>query len=818
MLYHVAFIRKSMSFQETIGLIGSFFLSTMIQLSLVAQIEVAFPIVQPEDANFNRPLAGEDLDISPPGFCWWRAAPVGEVFYRLRIENSGGELVYESGLLQDPVHIPKIVLPADRYVWRVDALNHQDELLATREPQEFSIADGALALPWIAPSKLLESVPRQHPRLLFLRDNLPDIRTTLDLSRRAAYNDLRAVADQALQLDLMTKPDFDKYDKTTEYPLRRTAYRASYHEFTRVYNRGMVPLALMYLLSGEEKYGQAAKKHLLNLLDWELDGVASLEQNFDEIGLRIARTAAQAYDWLFEILTDDERDTVKQMLLARGDQMLERLIRRDFLFKSAYSHDGRLPGYLVEFSLVLAEEERAKIWMDFAMRALLTVFPHWGGKDGGWAEGINYVLSYNDRFITPLQSLYVATGYDLWKKSYFRKMRHFLMYCVAPLGEITPFGDSEHLSVTNRAGDVYSILQFHALRYEDPIVRWWMEFLDNDKENTQRLGVMHRILLPDELPPETPTMLAPDRAFFGVGWAALHSNIIDPERDLMCLFKSSPYGAVSHSHADQNSFAIMKGGKALANPSGARYPQHQSPFHFQYTNLTIAHNAILINGQGQIDRDAAAHGRLVDFQSTPHIGYVAGDAQKCYGDLIDYYVRHLILIRPSVILIVDDLAGPAPFEVDWLLHSREKIILNNERQEMVCQRHDEIMHTQLIAPKGFDFALTNEWPIDPKQDYPMVTAPPPASEWHFTASTRNKAQRHRIAAIMRVKEDGIYPECAIEVQNDVINLQGNFADDTWSGVINLNNAGDPKTPLLEIIYQPSAGAREEIVVAGDDRN
>ena len=64
----------------------------------------AFPSAQPEDGNFNRPRSDEVLDISPPGFCWWRAAPRGEVQYRLLIESESGESVYQSGLLGDPVH------------------------------------------------------------------------------------------------------------------------------------------------------------------------------------------------------------------------------------------------------------------------------------------------------------------------------------------------------------------------------------------------------------------------------------------------------------------------------------------------------------------------------------------------------------------------------------------------------------------------------------------------------------------------------------------------------------------------------------------
>ncbi|MEE8380154.1 MAG: DUF4962 domain-containing protein, partial [Gammaproteobacteria bacterium] len=660
--------------------------------------QVEFPSEQPVNGNFNRPLSDDVLDISPPGFCWWRAAPRGEVDYRLRIEGPSGEFVYQSGLLRDPVHVPNRVLPGGSYRWFVDALDARGQVITTRAAQNFSIGENALELPWIEPEELLSRVPAKHPRLLFPSAKLPEIRASLDGSRREAYEDLKKVADQALELGLMAKPDFDKFDRETEYEMRRTAYRASYQEFTRVYNQGMVPLALMYQLSGEEKYGMAAKKHLLNILDWELDGVASLEGSFDEVGLRIARTAAQGYDWLYDILTEDEREAVSQMLLARGDQMLARLEARDFLNKSAYSHDGRLPGYLLEFSIVLAEEERARVWMNYAMRALLTVFPHWGGKDGGWAEGVNYVVSYNERFITPLQSLYEATGYDLWKKSYFRKMRYFLMYCVSPIGEIAPFGDAEHNSIKDRAGDIYPILQFHALHYHDPATRWWIEQLDKNRENSARFGAMHRIIIGDYLEPEKPKSLSPDRAFSGIGWAALHSNILNPGNDLMLLFKSSPYGPVSHSHADQNGFAIMKGGKALAHPSGARYPQHQSPFHFQYTNLTVAHNALLINGEDQIDRDASANGLLVDFKSTPHMGYVAGDAHKCYGNRLDYYERHVVMIRPSVILVIDDLSGPEPFSVDWLMHGREEMLLDSDNQLIESPRFEEAMRTQIVTP------------------------------------------------------------------------------------------------------------------------
>jgi hypothetical protein len=98
------------------------------------------------------------------------------------------------------------------------------------------------------------------------------------------------------------------------------------------------------------------------------------------------------------------------MLIARGDQMLRRLRRSDYLANPTESHNGRLPGYLAEYAIALAEEPAAVAWMDYAMRTFLTVYPHWGGRDGGWAEGINYGLAYNATYLTPLEAIRRATG------------------------------------------------------------------------------------------------------------------------------------------------------------------------------------------------------------------------------------------------------------------------------------------------------------------------------------------------------------------------------------------------------------------------
>ena len=219
------------------------------------------------------------------------------------------------------------------------------------------------------------------------------------------------------------------------------------------------------------------------------------------------------------------------------------------------------------------------------------------------------------------------------------------------------------------------------------------------------------LILPQKVKPVPPTDLAPDAVFHGVGWAALHSDLAHPENDLMVAFKSSPFGGVSHSYADQNSFIVLKNGHALARPGGIRYPQHGSPFHTKYTQQTIAHSSILVDGHGQISRNASANGRIVAFESTPHLGYACGDATAAYGKRLTRFRRHVLLVRPSLVCIVDDLQAPELAEYQWLMHACEKLRLDQDAQTLVSHRGNAEMKVRLITPpaSGFPRPMPGRW-------------------------------------------------------------------------------------------------------------
>jgi hypothetical protein len=779
--------------------------------SVLGQRTAEFPDSRPAGGSFSRPADGEVLDISPPGFSWWRAARRGKVDYRLRVVSDTGEEAYVSTPHADPVHVPNAVLPAGKYSWTAEALDTDGEVLDTTARKHFEVTDQAIAQPWVTPKELLARVPRERPRLLFPRARLSEIRSSLKTTRREAFESLRSQANRGLRYKPPAEPD---YDEIRDPAKRRLAYVASFAEMRRYHQGAMLHMALMYALTGEQEFGDAAKALLLSAAEWDPEGISSIMAPYgDEVGLGLVKSEALTYDWIHDLLDDAERAKAEAMLVARADQMLRRLQRRDFLARPESSHDGRLPGYLVEHAIALAEHPQAEVWLEYGLKSILTVFPHWAGRDGGWAEGLPYGLAYNSIFVTPLESLRTATGFDVWQRPFYRKLPFFFFYNVAPRGEIMGFGDSYDGSAMARSGSLRGLIQFHAERTQDPALRWWVNLLQTNSGGRPRLPALPGLILPQTVKPKPPVQLSPDAVFRGVGWAALHSDLAHPERDLLVAFKSSPFGGVSHSYADQNTFSILHRGSALARPGGTRYPQHGTPFHTKYTQQTMAQCGILVDGKGQINRDAKANGHIAAFASKPHIGYVCGDATAAYGKRLRRFRRHVVLLRPSLICIVDDIEAPQASEFQWLLHAAEQLQLNEDDHSLVSRRRDSQMEIHLITPGGFAFSQTDAWPLDPKTGFPTASKRLPDRLWHFTATTREKSPTRRIAAVMTVGTKTEMPNCDIEVrdQNRLL-VRTRWTNEQATVAVDLSTERTSGRALIDIQYQPESGALETLSI------
>ncbi len=705
-----------------------------------------FPAGQPERALFPQPAEGTVAGINPPGFAWWRAE--GASSYRLLVRDAAGKIVYEAADLKDPVHLPSRALPPGEYGWDVEARDPSGATLARRGWWRFRVPEKLAALAWEDPKAILARVPDTHPRYVFLREELPHVRQSLSAGRRAAWEAVKQAADRALRTPLPKPPQYHTFEGKVR---QRMGYVAYFRDFRRFIDGGMSVLALAYLLSGDERYGLAAKRILLEVETWGVEGPMSVLSPFgDEPGLSMARHGHRAYDWLHPLLDERERERIREMTAARARQILRRLRRADYLATPAESHNGRLIAYLSEYAVVLkGEAPDAAEWLDYSLRALTTFYPHWGDSDGGWAEGISYALSYNTLYLPALEALRAAAGVDLYQRPFFRNVRRFFLYCASPIGEIKPFGDGAERGGVGAAGVV--LMAHHGRRLRDGACVWWSQQAGGLREGVS--DPLVALMTEDTVPPKPPSDLPGAAVFRGIGWAALHSALDKPDEDTFFLFKSSPFGSVSHSHADQNSFAILKGGRALAIPSGYYGPAYGMPHHAEWTRQTKANNCVLVDGQGQVVRAHTAKGRIAKFCHQQALTYVCGDAAPAYGGKLTKFLRHVLFLRPGVFLLLDELAAPQPAEYQWLLHAFEKMAVDEKTATVVSSRKGASLTVRLCCEGGFSFRQTDLFDTPFNEGNPPEYHEQRQNQWHFTASTAKRAAQARIAAAMLVGDE-----------------------------------------------------------------
>ena len=691
---------------------------------------------------FPRPRDGAELKISPVGLAWLPCPSAAD--YRVDIFDEGGHRLYSKNIGKDPVHCPDEVFPSGSYTWDVIALDRRGKDIARRGKRSFVISQNAAQLPWIDPKELLRRVPKEHPRILYPKSQLGKIRSTLSSTRAGSWRACKAAADKALSKGI---PDYPTYHRIEDPVVRRLEYQKYFGYFRGYVDGALRDLALAYIMTEEAKYADAAKKILLEIASWPTDDkdVTSVSAKWgDEAGLSFSKCAHIAYDWLYHALDDKERALVFKMCRERAWQTYRRLERKNYLTFPGESHDGRLIAYLSDMSLAMAgETPDAETWLTYSLKALLTFYPHWGGTDGGWAEGTAYGLYYNTFYIPAFEGLRQLADYNLWQRPFFNNIRYFFFYCTANHGEIRPYGDgAESGGPGVRGGSGYGdLMTFHAHRYNDPTIGWWCKQIPDYRASR---SLLHE----DDLPSKAPKDLPNSRAFKGVGWVGLHSDVSDPQNDTCLIFKSSPYGSVTHSHADQNAFAIMKGGAALAIPSGHYGPSYGKPHHAEWTRSTKANNCILVDGQGQKIRSASANGKIIDFQDALGYSYLAGDATNAYTGKLKKWIRRILFLRPGLFLLLDEIEAPTKSRYQWMFHAFEKMDLQDN--QIVSRRKNATLDAYLACTHGLTLSQTDRFDTPYNHGIPKAYHRQKSNHWHITAATKQKSRTTRIAAIMTV--------------------------------------------------------------------
>lgn len=476
----------------------------------------------------------------------------------------------------------------------------------------------------------------------------------------------------------------------------------------------------------------------------------------------------RAYDWTHDLFTPEERAKIEPNMKVRALQFLKELQGGEPFESNPYrsSHAARLPGFLGECALSFAHEwPEARPWLEYATLLYMTSYPAWGGDDGGWQEGPGYWRNYMTFALHYVVALQQATGIDLMQKTFFRNTPHYALYTAMPYQEHSPFGDGQNDS----PGSLGRVMYAFSTLTQNPHFRWYADAA----RYRPGADVLSLATYDPALKPRPPRELPPARVFPSVGLASMHTALGDASEDISLLLRSSPYGSVSHGHADQNAFAIEAFGRGLAIATGY-YPWYGSPHHQNWTRATKAVNSVLVDGEGQVRRSWDAKGQITAFQSVEGYDYAEGEASAAYGGRLDRFRRHVVHVRPGVFVIFDDLAAPKPATYQWLLHAYDRINVDEPSRILDIRREPAAMKTWLLLPADVSFSQTDRYVPEPEP-----TVREPKNTWHLTASTTQPATSGQFLAVLmphRVGREATLPRAALVRGRGALGARLSFPD------------------------------------------
>jgi hypothetical protein len=657
------------------------------------------------------------LQCNPPVFAWKPETDTAGQKFTLVVATDAElkDRILEEPQLENPLFLPPEALEPGTYYWSWTTGGQQSAV------HSFEIPENALCLEVPMADAWLKAFSGEHPRFLFKGKPGPDLLESLQAREPDSVDVLFKEAERILgESHHMEEPPYrgDRYEDYERY--RKIQYTAMWG--SRKFAIGAQTMALAYTLGGNRDYGRAAAKRLASLAKWDPFGSTHIESN-DEPHMSVIWYGAVAADWAWDCFTGEEKVAFIEQMQARARITFEHMHDRGQYGITRFdSHAGREIIFLANLLFVFHEYiPEAESWLNWLRPILCGIWPIWAENDGSWAEGVSYSLAYVNIMTLFASALKRGTGIDLYRKPFWKNYARWRMACMPPYAEWIGFGDHCERWPVNWMTSANTIeligRETGTSEFESYIgqLREEIETMPPTPPERELVPVSPQLLLcpasPKERVPAKTESGPVLQSFADAGWAAFRSKPTDASKDIALVFRSSPYGSISHSHANNNDFILHAGGVVLTMPSGY-YSGYASPHHAHWVWHTQSNNCVTLSGAPQLMRSPDSRGEILGPYEDEELATVLGNADESYADRASRCRRHVVYFKKAgVFLLVDDFL-PKPGVVSsfqWNLHSWAPFNVEEAERIFSLEREAVTLTGHILYHRDGFFSLTEGW-------------------------------------------------------------------------------------------------------------
>ncbi|MFA6944396.1 MAG: heparinase II/III family protein [Pedobacter sp.] len=535
-------------------------------------------------------------------------------------------------------------------------------------------------------------------------------------AKRLLNNFIKNYKPSALDISKLVFPSMEAPESVTGGPYA-SAGMGGWYNTQNALARIITNEAWQYSLTKNKDAAEKAKAALLKLSvmpSWNHPWMEANGNHTYYPGAPAAFAAGIGYDLLYQILTAEERNTIRNAIMDKSIKPFYRdMVELNRMPSSNSNHIGVILSGVGIAAMAIANDDPDLPGLEPYLSGILAKSKQFIDRtmlpEGSYNEPYTYQEMGYRELVEFLYSLERNFGIDYTSTTYLKEFYYYPLYVTqAKDGAYQDLGDVSHTyNFTQQP------MQWLVYKMKDPFMYKYVKPAWDS--GTARGGILPYLWYTEDITPRSRETLPLSKHFEGKGHMVTRSSWDDSGS--VMIFKAGPNG--NHYHADQGTILLTHNGEELLSDAGHSNDYYGNLYFPGYYTQAVGHNVMLVDMNAESQAAGDFNNGIASLKTYPQIIHsfageqasaVAGDLTSVYKGKVSKYIRTLLSSKNGPIFLFDQVKSPEEHAYNWLFHAEHtngKSSIAYSGNRMTINRPHARLTMDVLSPEALSHRIRN---------------------------------------------------------------------------------------------------------------